>query len=167
MRGSVAPKNAAEAIPAPTADMPPTAEPGGASNSQWSYSMLKIASGETERVGCIQSQGRVFLQEPYDSAPASLCFRADGVAFLRLDGDGAILSGQGDTARVRLGDGASKSFALQQPGDDSLKTAFLSPASPLFAAAKTGTTITVAARFGLDVEQTLTFAPDHPLNLTD
>lgn len=164
-RDSVAARSAA--IPAPTAEMPPTVEPGAASSSQWSYSVVKAAGGQAERMGCIQSQGTVFLEEPYNNAPASLCFRGDGAAFLRLDGDGKILSGQGYAAKVEFGDGTTKSFALQQPDNESLQMAFLSAASPLFAAAKAGTRMTMVAEFGLDVQQTLTFAPDHPLNLAD
>ncbi|MGB6131860.1 MAG: hypothetical protein WBG54_08770 [Acidobacteriaceae bacterium] len=163
--GSVAARRAAEAIPAPTAEMPPITEPGAASSSQWSYSMVKTAAGRPERMGCIQSQGTVFLEEPYDNAAASLCFRTDGAAFLKLDGDGEILSGQGHDAKVRFSDGATKSFALEQSDGEPQQMAFVSPASPLFAAAKAGTRITVSAEFGLDAQQTLIFAPDDPLNL--
>jgi len=156
-----------EAIPVPTDAMPPITQPSALSSSQWSYSAVKIAGGQTERVGCIRSQGEVFLEEPYDDAPASLCFTANGAAFLKLDGDGRILSGQGYAAKVEIGNGQTKSFALQLPENESLQTAYLSPASPLLAAARAGTRMTVTAEFGLDVEQTLTFAPEHPLNLTN
>ncbi len=163
-RGEVAAVRS-EAIPAPTDAMPPVTQPGALSSSQWSYSAVKAASGQAERVGCIRSQREVFLEEPYDDAPASLCFTASGAAFLRLDGDGTILSGQGYAAKVEFGDGTAKSFALQMPEDESLRIAYLSPASPLLAAARAGTRMTVSAEFGLGVEQTLTFAPQHPLNL--
>lgn len=163
-RGRVAASSAA--IPAPTDEMPPVAQPGSLSSSQWNYGVVKVAGGQMEHVGCIQSQGKVFLEEPYDNAAASLCFRADGAAFLRLDGDGVILSGQGHAATVGFGNGTSRTFALQQREDGSQQTVFLLPASPLMAAAKAGARMTLSAEFGLDVEQTLTFAPGHSLNLT-
>jgi hypothetical protein len=134
---------------------------------QWRYSMERNAAGQAQRVGCVDSGGVVFLGEPYDSAHASLCFRSDGMAFLRLDGDGRIASGAGHDAAVQIGDGPTEKIATLKPGDQSLGLAILSPATPLFAAARSGKQITVTATYDEDVTQALTFAPQEPLRLND
>lgn len=152
-----------------------SAEPNAAANpapvsvapdqSQWRYSLVRDASGQAQRVGCVGSGGVVFLGEPYNSEHVGLCFRSDGLAYLKLEGDGRIASGTGHDARVQIADGPVDRIATLKPGDDSLGVAILSPAAPLLAAARSGKRITVTATYDEDVEQALTFAPQEPLHL--
>lgn len=129
--------------------------------------MERDAAGMTERVGCVQSVGRVFLGEPYDSEQTSLCFRSDGMAYLKLNGEGRIASGAGYEVKVRIGDGPAQKLGTIKPGGQSLGLAILSQADSLFAAARTGKPIAVTATYDEDVVQTVTFAPQGPLQLSD
>ena len=152
---------------APGGAVAPALVSTAADQMPWSYSTEKAAAGPAERVGCVQSVGRVFLGEPYDSEHTSLCFRSDGMAYLKLDGEGRVASGAGHEVKVRIGDGPAQKLGTLKPGDRSLGLAILSPAASLFAAARTGKPITVTAIYDDDLEQTVTFAPQEPLHLGD
>jgi hypothetical protein len=166
-------RNNSDNIPAAQAGTEPAAAANAAAvsiaadQSHWRYSMENGIAGHAERTGCLDSGGMVFLGEPYNSEHASLCFRSDGIAFLRLDGDGRIASGAGYDATVQIGDGPVKKIATLKSGDQSLGVAVLSPAAALFAAARTGKQIAVTATYDQDVMQPLTFAPQEPLRLDD
>jgi hypothetical protein len=156
---------AAEAAVEPVAAAHPAAVSIAADQTQWRYSTERNAAGEAERVGCVDSGGVVFLGEPYNSEHASLCFRRDGMAFLKLDGEGRIESGAGYDAKLQIGDGPVERIATLKPDDQSLGLAILSPAAPLLAAARSGKRITLTATYDEDVTQALTFAPHEPLHL--
>ncbi len=162
------------------ADQPPSA--GGASPTEssqnqttvsstpdhphWVYNALQTDAGtKTIRFGCIQSDEMVHLNSPHMDAFARLCLRTDGAVLLILNGEGQLLSGEGHDATIRFGNGPPDSFSLEQPADYSTNSAFIEPASPLFAAAEAGKKITIEATYYKAGEQTVSFTPPEPLKL--
>lgn len=156
-----------EAALEPVSAVSPAAVSVATARNAWRYSTERNAAGQAERVGCVESGGRVFLGEPYSSEHASLCFRADGMAYLRLEGDGRISSGAGYDAKIQVAEDPVQTVATLKAGDQALGVAILSPATPLLAAAKGGKPITVTATYDEDVTQALTFAPQEPLKLDE
>jgi len=114
-------------------------------------------------VGCIDSNEMVHLNAPYEDVFARLCLRTDGAAVIMLRGDGQLLSGDEHDAIVRIGSGQARRFALEQPADYSTNKAFIEPAGPLFAAAKSGKPITIEATYYEAGDQTTTFSPSEAL----
>ncbi len=132
----------------------------------WSYDTLHMKAGsQTEEIGCLQSDEKVHLKDPYQDAYTELCFRSDSAVFLRLLGDGQILSGEYYHAIIRVNDGPPRSYSIQEPSDHSSNLVFISPAGPLIAAGKAGKQILVELTYYQASSQTSTFTPPSPLVL--
>ena len=148
---ATAPPEAATAAPVP--DRP-----------NWDYNSYQTNAGsKTVQVGCIDSDEMVHLNAPYEDTSARLCLRTDGAAILMLNGDGQLLSGEEHGAIVRIGNGPSRHFSLDEPADYSSNKAFIEPAGPLFAAAKAGKPMTIEATYYEAGDQTTTFSPSEAL----
>lgn len=131
----------------------------------WEYESEDTDAGSrTLLIGCISSNEKLHFDWPYRDNYARLCLKSDGTAFIVI-GDGQILSGDDHGARIRLGNGRSKSYGLETPSDYSAKAAFIAPAGPVFAAARRGERIAIDATYYDAGNQTATFSPDAPLRL--
>ena len=140
-----------------------TVQPSTPDKPGWKYETISMDAGsKAEKMGCIQSDETLQFRFPYHDNRADLCFRSDGGVFLTIQ-DGQILTGDG--ARVRIGATPVRSFRLDEPTDDSSTVAFLAPAAPLFAAARSGSKITVEATYYNAGNQTITFSPDAPISI--
>jgi len=123
------------------------------------------AGSKTIKIGCLESEQPVYLSDPYSDTFEKLCFRSNRDVLLILEGRGQLLSGDRHGARIRVGDGAPRSFSLEEPSDYSSQSAFIEPSSPLFAAASLHKKISIEATYYDAGSQTTTFTPSEPLNL--
>ena len=141
-----------------------TVQPPTSDKPVWKYETTSGDAGQAEKVGCIQSDEMLQFKFPYHDNRADLCFRSNGDVFLTVQ-DGQIPTGDGYFARVGIGDAPVTSFSLYEPPDDSSTVALLAPAAPLFAAARSGSKITVEAIYDNAGSQTITFSPDAPISI--
>lgn len=142
-----------------------TVPPSTPDKPVWKYETISMDAGsKAEKMGCIQSDETLQFKFPYHENRADLCFRSNGDVFLTIQ-DGQIPTGDGYFARVRIGATPVRSFRLDEPTDESSTVAFLAPAAPLFAAARSGSKITVEATYYNAGNQTITFSPDAPMSI--
>lgn len=142
-----------------------TVQPSTPDKPVWKYETISMDAGsKAEETGCIQSDETLQFKFPYHENRADLCFRSNGDVFLTIQ-DGQIPTGYGYFARVRIGATPVRSFSLGEPTDDSSTVALLTPAAPLFAAARSGSKITVEATYYNAGNQTVTFSPDAPISI--
>lgn len=146
---------------ASTMPVPAAVEPA----PTWAYHTNSSDAGAKKvRVGCIESEDQLRFESPYKNTVATLCFRSDGGVWMSI-GSGQLLSGDSHGARIRFGDSAPRSYSLEQPSDYSSDAAFIAPAGPIFAAARSGKNITVEATYYDAGRQSVTFRPNAPLVL--
>jgi hypothetical protein len=144
---------------AQTASVPVAVEPAPG----WEYHTNSSDAGAKKvLVGCLESKDELRFESPYKNTVATLCFRSDGGVWMSI-GSGQLLSGDSHGARIRVGDAAPRSYSLVQPSDYSSDAAFIVPAGPVFAAARSGKNITVEATYYGAGRQSVTFRPKAPL----